>query len=163
MADATQLDRFDRQILDLLQLDAGLSNQEIAERVGLSASPCSRRIRSLEERGFIDQRITLINRKAVNLNLIAIVGIRMDKHTPDRFARFESAIADIDEVIECFLITGQDSDYQLKVAVPDMDHYHNVLLKQITTIDGVDGVHSSFLLRDIIKSKPLPLKYLDHR
>ncbi|EAR07814.1 Lrp/AsnC family transcriptional regulator [Reinekea blandensis] len=163
MAGSPQLDRFDRQILDLLQLDAGLSNQEIAERVGLSASPCSRRIRSLEERGFIDQRITLVNRKAVNLNLVAIVGIRMDKHTPDRFARFESAIADIDEVIECFLITGQDSDYQLKVAVPDMDHYHNVLLKQITTIDGVDGVHSSFLLRDIIKSKPLPLKYLDHR
>lgn len=161
MSGANQLDRFDCQILELLQLDAGLSNQDIAERVGLSASPCSRRIKSLEERGFIDQRITLVNRKAVNLNLIAIVGIRMDKHTPDRFARFESAIADIDEVIECFLVTGQDADYQLKVAIPDMEHYHNVLLKHITTIDGVDGVHSSFLLRDIIKSKPLPLKYLD--
>lgn len=163
MPETSQLDRFDRQILELLQLDAGLSNQDIAERVGLSASPCSRRIRSLEERGFIDQRITLVNRKAVNLNLIAIVGIRMDKHTPDRFARFEYAIAEIDEVIECFLVTGQDADYQLKVAVPDMEHYHNVLLKHITTIDGVDGVHSSFLLRDIIKSKPLPLKYLDQR
>ncbi|WP_196158751.1 Lrp/AsnC family transcriptional regulator [Reinekea sp. G2M2-21] len=160
MAESTTLDRFDRQILELIQQDAGLSNQDIAEKVGLSASPCSRRIRSLEERGFIDQRITLVNRKAVNLNLIAIVGIRMDKHTPERFARFEQAIREIDEVIECFLVTGQDSDYQLKVAVPDMDHYHNVLLKHITTIEGVDGVHSSFLLRDIIKSKPLPLKYL---
>ncbi|MDX1342612.1 MAG: Lrp/AsnC family transcriptional regulator [Reinekea sp.] len=160
MAESTTLDRFDRQILELIQQDAGLSNQDIAEKVGLSASPCSRRIKSLEERGFIDQRITLVNRKAVNLNLIAIVGIRMDKHTPERFARFEQAIREIDEVIECFLVTGQDSDYQLKVAVPDMDHYHNVLLKHITTIEGVDGVHSSFLLRDIIKSKPLPLKYL---
>ena len=160
MAETTILDRFDRQILELIQQDAGLSNQEIAEKIGLSASPCSRRIKNLEERGFIDQRITLVNRKALNLNLIAIVGIRMDKHTPERFARFERAIANIDEVIECFLVTGQDADYQLKVAVPDMDHYHNVLLKHITTIEGVDGVHSSFLLRDIIKTKPLPLKYL---
>ena len=160
MAESTGLDRFDRQILELIQKDAGLSNQDIAEKIGLSASPCSRRIKSLEERGFIDQRVTLINRKALNLNLIAIVGIRMDKHTPERFARFEQAIAKIDEVIECFLVTGQDSDYQLKVAVPDMEHYHNVLLKHITTIEGVDGVHSSFLLRDIIKNKPLPLKYL---
>jgi len=160
MAENSSLDRFDRQILELIQQDAGLSNQDIAEKIGLSASPCSRRIKSLEERGFIDQRITLVNRKALNLNLIAIVGIRMDKHTPERFARFEQAIANIDEVIECFLVTGQDSDYQLKVAVPDMEHYHNVLLKHITTIEGVDGVHSSFLLRDIIKTKPLPLKYL---
>lgn len=161
MADPTQLDRFDRQILELLQHDAGLSNQEIAEKIGLSASPCSRRIKALEENGYIDSRITLVNRKAINLNLIAIVGIRMDKHTPERFARFEREIAKIDEVIECFLVTGQDSDYQLRVAIPDMDHYHNVLLKHITTIEGVDGVHSSFLLRDIIRNKPMPLKYLD--
>ena len=109
----------------------------------------------------IEGHITLINRKALNLHLIAIVGIRMDKHTPERFARFEQAVSEIEEVIECFLVTGQDSDYQLKVAVPDMDHYHNVLLKHITTIEGVDGVHSSFLLRDIINRKPLPLKYLE--
>lgn len=160
MAVTHTLDRFDRQILELIQRDAGLSNQDIAEHIGLSASPCSRRIKALEDKGFIDQRITLVNRKALNLNLIAIVGIRMDKHTPDRFERFEQAIANIDEVIECFLVTGQDADYQLKVAVPDMDEYHNVLLKHITTIEGVDGVHSSFLLRDIIKAKPMPLKYL---
>ena len=160
MAENTSLDRFDRQILELIQRDASLSNQDIAERIGLSASPCSRRVKNLEERGFIDQRITLINRKAVNLNLVAIVSIRMDRHTPDRFKHFEQAIAEIDEVIECFLVTGQDADYQLKVVVPDMEEYHNVLLKHITTIEGVDGVNSNFLLRDIIKSKPLPLKYL---
>jgi Lrp/AsnC family leucine-responsive transcriptional regulator len=155
-----KLDRFDRKILELLQTNAGFSNQEIAERVGLSASPCSRRIKSLEERGFIDQRITLLNRKAINLNLIAIINIRMDRHTPDRFARFEQAITEIDEVIECILVTGQDADYQLRIAVPDMEAYHKVLLNSITTIEGVDGVHSSFILRDIIKSKPLPLTYL---
>ncbi|TCS43881.1 Lrp/AsnC family transcriptional regulator [Reinekea marinisedimentorum] len=160
MADSPKLDRFDRKILELLQTNAGFSNQELAERVGLSASPCSRRIKSLEERGFIDQRITLLNRKAINLNLIAIINIRMDRHTPDRFARFEKAIGEIDEVIECILVTGQDADYQLRIAVPDMDAYHKVLLNKITTIEGVDGVHSSFVLRDIIKSKPLPLTYL---
>ncbi len=160
MAEHPSLDQFDRRILALLQQDAGLSNQDIAEKIGLSASPCSRRIKSLEERGFIDQRITIINRKAVNLNLVAILNIRMDRHTPERFERFEKAIANIDEVIECFLVTGQDADYQLKIAVPDMEHYHNVLLNDITTIEGVDGVHSSFVLRDIIKSKPYTLKYI---
>lgn len=160
MADNQGIDRFDRQILDLIQNNAGLSNQEIAEKIGLSASPCSRRIKALEERGFIDQRVTLVNRRAVNLNLIAIVSIRMDKHTPERFENFERKIAAIDEVFECFLVTGQDADYQLKVAVPDMDQYHNVLLKDITTIEGVAGVQSSFVLRDIIKMKPLPLKYI---
>lgn len=128
MAILSKLDRYDRQILELLQQDAGLSNQDLAERIGLSASPCSRRIKNLEERGFIDQRIALVNRTALNLNLVAIVGIRMDRHTPDRFEHFEQAVAAIDEVIECFLVTGQDSDYQLKVVVPDMDHYHQVLL-----------------------------------
>lgn len=161
MAETPKLDRFDRQILAIIQEDASLSNQDIAERIGLSASPCSRRIKNLEDKGFIDRRITLVNRKALNLNLVAVLNIRMDKHTPERFENFENKIAKIEEVIECFLVTGQDADYQLKVAVPDMDQYHNVLLKHITTIEGVDGVHSSFLLREIIKSKPLTLKYLD--
>lgn len=161
MAETTKLDRFDRQILAVIQEDAALSNQDVAERIGLSPSPCSRRIKNLEDRGFIDRRITLVNRKALNLNLVAVLNIRMDKHTPERFENFEQKIAQIEEVIECFLVTGQDADYQLKVAVPDMDQYHNVLLKHITTIEGVDGVHSSFLLREIIKSKPLTLKYLD--
>lgn len=160
MAENGVLDRFDRQILALLQKDASLSNQQIAEQVGLSASPCSRRIKNLEERGYIDSRITILNRKALNLNLIAIVNIRMDRHTPERFERFENAIMDIEEVIECFLVTGQDGDYQLRVAVPDMEHYHNVLLRKITTIDGVDGVQSVFLLREIATNKPLPLKYV---
>lgn len=160
MAENTKIDRFDQQILAIIQENASLSNQEIAERIGLSASPCSRRIKNLEDRSFIDRRITLLNRKALNLNLVAVLNIRMDKHTPERFENFEQKIAQIEEVTECLLVTGQDADYQLKVAVPDMDHYHNVLLRHITTIDGVDGVHSSFVLREVITSKPLSLKYV---
>jgi Lrp/AsnC family leucine-responsive transcriptional regulator len=155
-----KLDGFDRKILETLQEDANLTNQEIADRIGLSASPCSRRIKSLEDRGYIERRIAVINPKSVNLNLTAILNIRMDKHTPERFENFERKIAALPEVIECLLVTGQDADYQLKVVVPDMDAYHNVLLKHITTIEGVDGVHSSFLLRQIFNHKALPLKYI---
>jgi Lrp/AsnC family leucine-responsive transcriptional regulator len=155
-----KLDSFDRNILELIQEDAGLSNQDIADKIGLSASPCSRRIKSLEERGYIERRIAVINPKSVNLKLTALLNIRMDKHTPERFENFERKISALPEVIECLLVTGQDADYQLKVVVPDMDEYHNVLLKNITTIEGVAGVHSSFLLRRIIDHKALPLKYI---
>lgn len=160
MVDHKRLDRFDCQILELLQQDANQPNQDIADKIGLSASPCSRRIKALETGGYVTRTIALLDRQALNLNLIAIVSIRMDKHTPARFAHFEQQIALIDEVIECLVVTGQDADYQLRVAVPDMARYHDVLLKQITTIDGVDGVHTSFLLREVIRNKPLPLKYL---
>ncbi|MFQ3229234.1 Lrp/AsnC family transcriptional regulator [Reinekea sp.] len=156
----TKLDGFDRKILETLQEDASLTNQEVADCIGLSASPCSRRIKSLEDRGYIVRRIAVVNPKSVNLNLTALLNIRMDKHTPERFENFERKIAALPEVIECALVTGQDADYQLKVVVPDMDEYHNVLLKHITTIEGVDGVHSSFLLRQIISHKALPLKYI---
>ncbi|MBU2864540.1 Lrp/AsnC family transcriptional regulator [Reinekea marina] len=160
MESESHLDRYDRKILEIIQTDASLSNQDIADQIGLSASPCSRRIKSLEDRGYIQRRITVVNPKSVNLNLTAILNIRMDKHTPERFENFEQRVAMLPEVIECLLVTGQDADYQLKVVVPDMDEYHNVLLKNITTIEGVDGVHSSFLLRQIINHKALPLKYI---
>lgn len=160
MENPAKLDRFDRQILALLQSNASLSNQEIAEKIGLSASPCSRRIKHLQESGIITETVTRLNRKALNLDLMAILLIRMDKHTPDRFENFEKNIKKLPEVIECFLITGQDADYQLKVVVPDMEHYQQVLLKGITTIEGVTGVRSSFVLQSIIDTSTLPLKYL---
>ena len=81
---------------------------------------------------------------------MALIHISMDKHTPERFANFEAAIAVQPEVLECLLITGQDADYQLKVAVRDMDHYQSLLLNQITRIEGVTGVHSSFVLRRVV-------------
>jgi Lrp/AsnC family leucine-responsive transcriptional regulator len=81
---------------------------------------------------------------------MALVHISMDKHTPERFAKFDAAVAVLPEVLECLLITGQDADYQLKVAVRDMDHYQALLLNQLTRIEGVTGVHSSFVLRRVI-------------
>jgi len=155
--ESTKLDRIDQKILQLLQQQANLSIQELADRVGLSATPCSRRVKQLEERGFIDKRVTLLNREALGLNLIAMLGISMDTHTPERFATFEQAIKAYPEVLECFIVTGQSADFMLKVVVRDMKHYENFLLQHLTRIPGVTGVHSSFVLREIISSTALPI------
>ena len=90
---------------------------------------------------------------------MALIGISMDQHTPERFANLEAAIADIPEVLECLLITGQQSDYQLKVVVRDMDGYQDLLLNKITRITGVTGVHTSFVLRKVIERTSLPLPW----
>ncbi|OAI11413.1 AsnC family transcriptional regulator [Methylomonas koyamae] len=145
-----ELDRYDRQILEILQTDGRISNQELADRIGLSPSPCLRRVRALEEAGLIVGYRALLDAKALGLSLTALVQISMDRHTPERFASFEAAVAEIPEVMECLLITGQAADYQLKVAVKDLDAYQELLLKRITGISGVSGVHSSFVLRRVV-------------
>lgn len=155
-----KLDRIDRNILELLQQNAEFTNQEVADKVGLSPSPCLRRVRALEQAGIIVRRVTILDHKKLGLALTAILLIGMDRHTPERFAAFESQVAELPEVQECYIITGQDADYMLKVVVPDMDHYHHFLLNRITRIQGVSGVHSSFVLRRVIDSTALPLNYL---
>lgn len=155
-----KIDRIDRNILEQLQQDGSLTNQELADKVGLSPSPCLRRVRSLEEAGVIVRQVTILDHKKLGLSLTAIILIGMDRHTPERFAAFEKQVGEYPEVQECYLITGQDADYMLKVVVPDMDHYHHFLLNRITRIQGVSGVHSSFVLRRVIDSTALPLGYL---
>jgi Lrp/AsnC family transcriptional regulator, leucine-responsive regulatory protein len=155
-----KLDRFDQRILAALQRDGSLSNQQLAEEVGLSPSPCSRRVQKLEEAGVIRGRAVLLNPKALGLDLTVLVQISMDRHTPERFEHFESTVAGYEEVQWCYLITGQSADYQLKVIVPDMDHYQQFLLNKITRIEGVSGVHSSFVMRKVVDSTAVPLGYL---
>ncbi|MGB1238467.1 MAG: Lrp/AsnC family transcriptional regulator [Pseudomonadales bacterium] len=161
MEKSINIDSFDLKILQELQRDGSLSNQALAERVGLTAAPCSRRIKHLEECGVITDRVVRINGRALGLTLYAILHISMDKHIPERFSEFERVIQTFPEVMECYLITGHDADYQLKVAVPDMDRYHDILLGKITTIKGVSGVKSSFIMRKIVDSTAVPLKYYD--
>jgi Lrp/AsnC family leucine-responsive transcriptional regulator len=144
------LDRYDLKILEILQIQGRISNQELADKIGLSASPCLRRVRALEDNGFIIGYYAELNTKKLGLTLMALVHISMDIHTPERFSKFETEIKLLPEVLECLLITGQDADYQLKVLVRDMDHYQNLLLNKITRIEGVTGVHSSFVLQKII-------------
>ena len=138
-----KLDRYDQHILDVLQEDGRINNQDLADRIGLSPSPCLRRVRALEESGLIEGYRALVNAKKLGLSLMALIHISMDKHTPERFANFESEVTVLPEVLECLLITGQDADYQLKVVVRDMDHYQSLLLNRLTRIEGVTGVHSS--------------------
>lgn len=152
-----ELDRYDRRILEVLQREGRISNQDLAARVGLSPSPCLRRVRTLEDSGLITGYHAELDARKLGLSLIALLSISMDRHTPERFAAFEAAVGQIPEVIECLLITGQKSDYQLKLVVRDMDDYQRLLLEKITRIEGVAGVHTSFVLRQVVKRGALPL------
>ena len=154
------LDRQDKRILATLQQDGSVTNLELAEKIGLSPSPCARRVKQLEEAGFINRKVTLLNANKLNLKLTALIQISMDKHTPDRFELFEKEVSQYPEVMECLLITGQSADYQLKVVVADMETYQEFLLNKITRIQGVSDVHSSFILREVINSTELPLEHL---
>jgi len=151
------MDRYDRKILDLLQKDGRLTNLELADKIGLSPSPCLRRRRALEQSGIIHGYHALLDAQKLGLTLTALVYIAMDRHTPERFANFEAKIRTLPEVLECLLITGQDADYQIKAVVRDMQAFQHLLLDQITRIDGVTGVHSSFVLRRVIDHTALPL------
>jgi len=150
-----KLDRYDCQILEILQEDGRINNQDLADRIGLSPSPCLRRVRALEEAGLIVAYRAHLDARKLGLTLMALIHISMDIHTPERFANFEAEIAVLPEVLECLLITGQDADYQIKVAVRDMDHYQSLLLNRITRIAGVTGVHSSFVLRRVLDKTAL--------
>jgi Lrp/AsnC family leucine-responsive transcriptional regulator len=151
------LDRYDRQILEILQRDGRISNQDLADKIGLSSSPCLRRVRALEEDGFISGYRAMLDAKKLGLTLMALIHISMDLHTPERFANFEQKVSTLPEVLECLLITGQDADYQLKIIVKDMDAYQELLLNKITRIEGVSGVHSSFVMRKVMDKTALPI------
>jgi len=151
------LDRYDRRILEVLQEEGRISNQDLAEKIGLSPSPCLRRVRALEEAGLISGYHAILDARALGLSLMALVHISMDRHTPERFEHFDATVRALPEVLECLLITGQEADYQLKVVVRDMEAYQDLLLNRITRIEGVTGVHSSFVLRRVIDRTSLPI------
>jgi Lrp/AsnC family leucine-responsive transcriptional regulator len=155
------LDRIDRRILQRLQQDARISNLELAEAVGLSPTPCARRVRRLEKSGLIRAHVTLLDQDQLGLKLTAYIGITMDRHTPDRFAAFEEEVSTYPEVVECVVVTGQSADYLLKAVLPDMQHYERFLLGRLTRIAGVTGVHSSFELRRVVQRTALPLDSTD--
>ena len=135
-----------------------MSNLELADKVGLSASPCSRRVKTLQEAGFILKTVTLLDAKKLGLDLMAMISISMDRHTPDRFKEFEQQVRSFNEILECYLITGQSADYVLKVVVADMEAYQQFLLGKLTRIKGVTGVHSSFVMQKVVERSVLPIK-----
>ena len=153
MLDINNLDRTDLRLLAELQRDASLSNLELADKVGLSPTPCARRVKRLLNDGFIERQVAILNPEKLGYNLTAHVSISMDRHTPDRFENFETEIGTYDEVIDCSVVTGQSADYLLRVVVKDMKHFEAVLLGKLTRIPGVTGVH----LRKVINRTEIPL------
>jgi Lrp/AsnC family leucine-responsive transcriptional regulator len=153
---AASLDSFDRRILDVLQKDGRLSNQELADRIGLSPSPCLRRVRALEKLGLITGYRAIVDARKLGYSLMVLVHISLDRHTPERFANFEAKIRVLPEILECLLVAGEDADFMIKVVVRDMEHYQNLLLNKITRIEGVTGVHSSFVLRQVLERTAVP-------
>ena len=155
-----KLDRTDKRILAALQTNARITNLELAEQVDLSPTPCARRVKQLEDAGVIERHVTLLNQQKLGLNITAMIGITMDRHTPERFETFEREVRQFPEVIECSIVTGQTADYLVKAVLPDMNYYEEFLLGRLTRIEGVTGVHSSFVLRKVIAKTELPLDHI---
>ncbi|MDO5769883.1 MAG: Lrp/AsnC family transcriptional regulator [Psychrobacter sp.] len=143
------LDKIDQQILSLLQQDARLSITQIAEQVNLSATPCARRIKQLEQSGIITGYHAATNPQKLGYRLSLFIAVSMDRHTAERFEQFEARIKSFDEVVSCSIVTGRTEDYLLKVVVRDMAHYEEFLLHRLNRIEGVSQVHTSFELREV--------------
>ena len=146
---AIDIDDTDKQILRLLQTQARMSITELAERVNLSATPCARRIKRLEEAGIITGYHTQTDAQKLGYPLAVFIAISMDRHTADRFELFEEKIQSFDEVVSCSIVTGRTEDYLIKVRVRDMAHYEEFLLHRLNRIEGVAQVHTSFELREV--------------
>ena len=143
------IDDIDKQLLRLLQTQARMSITELAERVNLSATPCARRIKRLEDAGIITGYHTQTDAQKLGYPLAVFIAISMDRHTADRFEHFEEKIQSFDEVVSCSIVTGRTEDYLIKVRVRDMAHYEEFLLHRLNRIEGVAQVHTSFELREV--------------
>jgi Lrp/AsnC family transcriptional regulator len=152
-----QLDAFDKKILTVLQEDAGLSNAEVAQRVGLSSTPCWRRIRALEEAGIIRRRVALLERRKLNIGVTAFVAVRTNQHNQEWLERFAQAVDGIPEVVEFYRMAGE-VDYLLRVVVPDIAAYDQVYKRLIEQIDLYD-VSSSFAMEELKYTTAVPLNY----
>ncbi|MDB5596177.1 MAG: AsnC family transcriptional regulator [Hyphomicrobiales bacterium] len=152
----TVLDEIDRKILGQLQLDSRISMQALSEKVGLSPSPCHRRVRLLEERGIITGYIAKVDQKAVGLPVSVFISIKLARQKEEDLDRFARAISMWHEVLDCYLMTGH-RDYLLRVVVPDLSAYERFLKQKLTRLDGISSIESSFALDQIKYSSALPL------
>jgi Lrp/AsnC family leucine-responsive transcriptional regulator len=156
MKTEAKLDRLDRDILTVLQTDARISLQELSKQVGLSASPCWTRIRRMEEAGVIEGYTVRIDAQAVGLAETVIVQVTLDSHSDEALFAFGRALADIPEVLEALLVSG-DYDYILRIAVSDTRDYERLLRERLYKIPGLRHSKSSFVLRSL-KQSALPLR-----
>ena len=151
-----KLDATDLRILAELQTHGALSNVELARRVHLSPSPCLARVKALEHNGVIDRYVALANAAALGLGLNVFISISLKEQSKAALAEFEQRIAEHDEVMECYLMTG-DSDYLMRVALPNIAALEKLILEQLTPISGIEKIRSSFALKQVRYKTALPL------
>lgn len=149
------LDAFDRRILTILQEDATVAVAEIAERVGLSATPCWKRIKRLEREGVIERRVTILSRERLGLGVTVIVAIRTARHSDDWLEAFSKGVAQIPEVVEFYRMSGE-IDYLLKVVARDIADYDRIYRK-LTKVADLHDVSSSFAMQEIKSTTALPI------
>jgi DNA-binding Lrp family transcriptional regulator len=151
-----ELDAVDRKILGILQTHGRISNQDLADRVGLSPSPCLRRVKALEARGIVQRYVALIDASTVGRGLQAVVEVRLDRQTSDSVARFEKEILKFPQVLECYLVAG-DWDYVLRVVARDLDDFRDFCVNRLARIPGVGNVKSNISMKQVKYSTAVPL------
>jgi Lrp/AsnC family transcriptional regulator, leucine-responsive regulatory protein len=150
------LDAIDRKILEHLQVDGRMSLNDLADKVGLSPSPCLRRVRMLERDGVISRYVAVLDQRAVGLPVSVFVSIKLDSQRQESLDRFDKAIARWPEVLECYLMTGP-RDYWLRVVVPDLDAYERFVKQKLTRLEGIASIESSFALQQVKYTNVLPV------
>lgn len=155
----SDLDTIDRRIVYELQADGRLSNVELADRVGLSPSPCLRRVKRLERDGYIEGYRAALRRDRVGLGFSVFVGVKIEGHANDKAVAFQDAVTAMPEVVSCHLVSG-DSDYFLEVVAPDLEHYQRFLVEKLLELPVVREVRSNIAIQTLKAGAPLPLDHL---
>ena len=150
------LDSVDRQILTILQTDSSLTNVQLSERVGLSPTPCLRRVRRLEKEGYINRYRAEVERSKLGYSIMAFVQITLNTQVESALEVVEQAVRERPEIINCYLVTG-DCDYMLQVVVKDLDDYADFMRNQLTKISAIRNIKSSFALEKIVEGRPIPM------
>ena len=153
---SSELDDIDRKILRALQADAKLTTAEIAALVGLSPSPCARRVRLLEKAGIIKGYTIVLDQKKVGLPISAFASIKLERQREEDLDRFAQAVARWPEVVDCYLMTGQ-RDYLMRIAAADLEAYERFLKDKLTRLDNVASIETSFALGQVKRSEVLPI------
>lgn len=156
------LDKFDLAILEQLQRDGRLTNTELAQRVGLSSAPCWRRVRALEEAGFITGYRAVLNRRKVGLGVMAFVRIDAERNTGDATRELEEALLRLPEVVSCHYISGAGT-FEIEVVAPDLDSFSLFALQRLINLPNVKDLHTSFSLGEVKAAGALPLGHLKTR
>ena len=151
-----KLDAIDRRILAALQRDSRIPNNELAALVGLSPSPCLRRVKILEESGVIDRYVALINQAALNLKMTIFVRVTLEKKDQETLDNFMSEIRSMREVLECHLLSGS-YDYLLRVVAEDIDDYQRFQAGRLTKIRGIQNVETEVSLKQVVRTTELPI------